>query len=39
LMALIATLTETYLSGIDDNLSIPVFSGLTAEIMLLILSL
>ena len=39
LMALIATLTETYLSGIDDNLSIPVFAGLTAEIMLLILSL
>lgn len=39
LMALVATLTETYLSGIDDNLSIPVFAGLSAEFMLLILSL
>jgi dolichol kinase len=39
LMALVATLTETYLSGIDDNLSIPVFAGLSAELMLLILAL
>ncbi len=34
-MAFVATLTETFLSGIDDNLSIPVFAGLSAELMLL----
>ncbi|WP_292351203.1 diacylglycerol/polyprenol kinase family protein, partial [Methanomethylovorans sp. PtaU1.Bin093] len=37
-MACVATLTETWLSGIDDNLSIPVFSGFSAELILLLLS-
>ncbi len=38
-MAAVATLTETWLSGIDDNLSIPVFAGFSAELLLLIVSI
>jgi phytol kinase len=37
-MAAVATLAETWLSGIDDNLSIPVFAGFSAELMLLLIS-
>ena len=37
-MAAVATLAETRLTGIDDNLSIPVFSGFSAELMILIIS-
>ena len=37
-MASVATFTETWLSGIDDNLSIPVFSGFSAELMMLLIS-
>jgi dolichol kinase len=32
-MALAATIVETLFSQVDDNLSIPLFSGLTAQIL------
>lgn len=38
-MAAVATLTETWLSGVDDNLCIPVFAGFSAELMLFIVSM
>lgn len=37
-MAAVATSAETWLTGIDDNLSIPVLSGFSAELMMLIIS-
>jgi len=38
IMALIATLVETCVSKIDDNLLIPVFSGFAGHLVLVILS-
>lgn len=38
-MATVAALTETWFSGIDDNLSIPVFAGFSAELMLFVISI
>lgn len=38
-MAAVATLAETLMLGIDDNLSIPVFAGFSAELILFLFSM